>query len=167
MKFNIKAKRLVVIFWFFIPFFTLAQESAESVHPNRLYREGLDLFEKEKYAIAQEKFNIYRENHRNEDKELVANAEYYYAICAIELFHDDAEYHISRFISKHPESSKVNQAYFHMGIFQYRNEAYHKVIDWFDKIEEEKLSEAQQAEYYFKKGYSFFQLNQMESANQE
>lgn len=167
MKFNIKAKRLVVIFWFFIPFFTLAQESAESVHPNRLYREGLELFEKEKYAIAQEKFNIYRENHQNEDKELVANAEYYYAICAIELFHDDAEYHISRFISKHPESSKVNQAYFHMGIFQYRNEAYNKVIDWFDKIEEEKLSEAQRAEYYFKRGYSYFQLDQMDRANQE
>src|SRR6056297_418609 len=167
MKFNIKAISLVVIFCCALPFVSQAQDGEKYNHSSHTYKEALELFDKEKYASAQEKFRLYIDQNSDKDKELVANAEYYYAICAIELFHDDAEYHISRFISRHPESNKVNLAYFHMGIFQYRNENFKKVIQWFDKIEREKLSNEQLAEYYFRKGYSFFQTDQMERANQE
>jgi len=143
-----------------------SQETKAYTAENSHYKKALKLFEKEKYAPAQEIFSEALED-LPEDTELRANAEYYTAICAIKLFHNDAEHLISRFISKHPESSRVNQAYFNMGRFQYRQEEFEKVVHWFDKVEIEKLTEEQLAEYRFKKGYSYFKVDEKNEAGQE
>ncbi len=154
---------ILIIFACFVDGFS--QETKEYTTEHSQYKQALKLFEKEKYTAAKQLFSEVLDD-LSEDTELRANAEYYIAICAIELFHKDAEHLISRFIAKHPESSRVNHAYFNMGRFQYRQEEYEKVVHWFEKLEKEKLTEEQLAEYRFKKGYSHFKIDDKVKASQ-
>ena len=85
-----------------------------------------------------------------------SDAEYYSALCAIELFNKDAEYKTVNFINNNPESSRQKYSYYHMGRFQYREKKYKNAIDWFSKVDPYNLTEDEQAEFYFKTGYSNF-----------
>lgn len=130
------------------------------------FNDGLDLFNKQKYVSSQDKFASVIKHFDNENNNLKTDAEFYYAICAIELFNKDAEYLIQNFINNHPESSKVKDAYFEMGIFQYRKKKYLKAIKWLKKVNTYDLDNKQLAEYYFKFGYSnFIQEKYKEASN--
>ena len=133
--------------------------------PDLEYKTGLELFEKQKYGVAQEHFQNAINSYNESNMEFKANAEFYSALCALELYNEDAEYMISRFIVERPENSKVNAAYFHMGKFQYRQKQYHKAITWFNKLNKDKLNEEELSEYYFKLGYSYFRRKKYEKAS--
>jgi len=143
-----------------------SQESLDFSGENHAYQQALELYEKEKYAAAQEQFEIALDQLGESERGLKANARYYKAICAMELFHEDAEYLLDRFISEHPENPRVNTAYFQMGKYQHRQENYQKAVAWFIRVHEDKLSRAQQSEYFFKLGYSHYQEGTLEEASQ-
>jgi len=100
----------------------------------------------------------------NENSPVRADAEYYHAICALELFNRDAEYLLSKFIAQYPESPKVRMAYFQMGRFKYRQKEYLQAINWFNKVDKYELNSTDLAEYYFKIGYSYIALDDIEKA---
>jgi len=141
-----------------------AQETMVFTNPDKAYKTGLDLFEKEKYGVAQKHFRNAIDSYGDAQSEFKANARYYEALCAMELFNQDAEYLISTFIAEHPENSKVNMARFHMGEFQYRQKKYRQAIDWFNKIDRRQLEKDELSEYYFKLGYSHFILGNYDDA---
>ncbi len=146
-------------------FGAFAQKSMIFTDPDLEYKTGLELFEKQKYGVAQEHFQNAINAYKETNVEFKANAEFYSALCAIELYNEDAEYMISRFIVEHPENSKVNAAYFHMGKFQYRQRQYHQAITWFNKLNKDKLNEEETSEFYFKLGYSYFRRKKFEEAS--
>jgi tetratricopeptide (TPR) repeat protein len=129
------------------------------------YREGVNLFQKERYAQAQYYFNLAVNNYGSEHTDAKADAEYYLALCSIELFNDDAEYRISRFIADYPESPRTRVAYFDMAKFKYRNKKYKEAISYFDKVWKQNLTHKQLCELYFKKGYSYFKTGDNEQAS--
>ena len=163
-------KRLVVIFsviaysGFFSAHSLYAQQSVDHVVDYDSYREGLELFDKEKFGPAQEQFNRAIQRINNPASELYKDATYLSAICAIELFHADAEALILNFIHQYPESKHIKQAYFNLGKFQFRKKRYKDVIEYFDKISVADLEKDQQAEYYFKRGYSLFMEEKFDAA---
>ena len=124
---------------------------------------ALNLYETQNYVCAQEKFNtIMNSDIRSEIK---VDAEFYAAICAIELFNKDAEYLITKFIENHPESGKVKLAYFQMGRYLYRTKKFSKAIKWFEKVDKYDLSTDELSEYYFKSGYSYFVIEKTKKAS--
>lgn len=141
-----------------------AQEKNLMINPDNDYHKGLELFENEKYGSAQVYFQKVIDYYEDQEVENKSNAEYYSAICAVELYHADAEYLISQFIAKYPESSKVNEAKFVMGKFQYRNKRYKDAIFWLDQVDNTKMTDEEVAELYFKRGYSYFMLNDFDRA---
>lgn len=151
---------------FVLPLALNAQEGKNLPPGHAAYQRGIEFYDKEKYAAAQQQFDKALEKMEGKEKELVANARYYMAICGIELHHKNADYLLNRFISEHPENPKVNSAYFYMGEFQYRQENYEGVLRWFDKINKDKLTEAQLDKYYFKLGYSYYQTGESNKASQ-
>lgn len=163
-------KRLGVIFFIIIfsgifsTYDVYAQQSVDHVVDYDSYREGLELFDKEKYGPAQEQFNRAMQKINNPASELYKDAMYLSAICAIELFHADAEALILKFIYQYPESKHIKQAYFNLGKFQFRKKRYKDVIEYFEKISVADLKTDQQAEYYFKNGYSLFVEEQYAAA---
>lgn len=144
---------------------SFSQKPISYTDPDLEYKTGLELFEKMKYGVAQKHFENCIESYGDLNVEFKANAEYYSALCAIELFNEDAEYKISKFIAERPENSKVNAAYFHMGKFQYRQKKYKKAISWFLKLNKDKLNDEEIAEYYFKLGYSYFRTKKYDKAS--
>ncbi len=142
----------------------LAQKTLKYTEFNADYKLGLELFDKGKYGVAQEHFTKVIDKNEFLDNETKANAEYYSSICAIKLYNKDAEYLISGFISHHPESSKVNAAYFNMAKFQYRQKKYINAVHWFKQVKKDKIKDEELSEYYFKLGYCYFMLGNKEKA---
>lgn len=120
------------------------------------YREALNLFDQKKYGAAQRLFFRAIDDVDAPNSEIAVNSEYYAALCAIELFHKDAEFLVKEFIANHPESPWVKHAYFQLGRYNYRKRKWKKVIDFLDKVNIYDLSKAEQGEYYFSLGYSYF-----------
>lgn len=157
-------KLLAICLLLVFEFGAFAQKSMIYNDPDLEYKTGLELFEKQKYGVAQKHFQNAIESYGDVNIEFKANAEFYTALCAIELFNEDAEYLISKFIAERPENSKVNAAYFHMGKFQYRQKQYHQAIKWFTELNKEKLNKDEKEELYFKLGYSYFMRKKFEKA---
>lgn len=129
------------------------------------YRTGVDLFNKQHYSQAQQFFERVVAHYGNEFSDVKADAEYYAALCALELFNTDAEYRIGKFINEYPESPRTRVAYFEMGRYQYRVNNFKEAINYFDRVWKQNLSKDQLAELYFKKGYSYFKLKNYERAS--
>jgi len=142
-----------------------AQRSAVYSDVNADYKNALDLYDKAKFAAARVEFEsvIARINNRND--EVQVNAEYYMAVCALELFNKDAEYQLIEFVRRHPESPRVKVARFQLGRYYYRRKKFKDALEWFEKVDEYDLSNEELSEFYFKKGYSYFRTDDTKNAS--
>lgn len=141
-----------------------AQKTAVYNQPDAKYRDALELFEKEKFGAARE---VFREVIRqiNDDKSVIsADAAFYAALCATELFNKDAEYELTQFINMHPENTKVNLAWFKLASYQYAVAKYKPAVASFDMVDIYELNQQQIIEYNFKKGYSHFSNQENDKA---
>lgn len=154
-------------FIFFIVFFvsTQAQKTTVYTDNNAVYKNALELYDKAKYSAAQSLFAEVVEKNNNIHDEVRINSEYYYAVCALKLFHPDAEFLLQRFIDEYPETPQVRTVYLELGRHYYNNNQFKKAIEFFEKIDRLDLTKDELAEYYFKSGYSYFQLKKYKEAS--
>lgn len=152
--------RFVLFLFIFLPTVGFSQKT--KIYENMNMKVAVDLFEKQKYGVAQTMFqNILKSEI---DLSIQADAQYYSSICAVELFNADAEYQLTKFIENNPESDKIKNAYFQMGRFLYREKKFKHSITWFENVDKYDLNKDALAEYYFKLGYSYFVMNDFEKA---
>jgi len=135
--------------------------------PQSEYHKGMELFNKEKFNSAKECFNKTIEGISDIQSEMRINSEYYAAICAIELFYNDAEYLLNQFIINHPENSKVKLANFQLAKLYYRQKKYTKAVKTFEIVDVYDLNSEDLPEYYFKLGYSYFMDNSFDKAKNQ
>jgi tetratricopeptide (TPR) repeat protein len=141
------------------------QKTTIYTHQNATYNTALELYDKEKFSAAQEKFEAVLTQIVDHKSEVAVNAQYYHALCGLELFNIDAENLLIEFLFAYPGSPKVKLAYFHLGRYQFRKKKYEKATEWFNKIDIYDLDSEELAEYYFKSGYSYFQEEKFEEAS--
>lgn len=134
-----------------------AQKTKVYSYPDKTFKKGLDLFNKQKYASAQEYFEQVLEFYGGNVSLVRMDAAYYNSICAIELFNKDAEFLVNEFLKLYPESPKTPYAYFNMGKLKYREEKYAEATEWFGCLERSQLADSDGPEMLFKKGYSYYQ----------
>lgn len=139
-----------------------AQQTAIFTDDIRFYNQGLELFDKEKYAAAQKYFETYASQTKHSANKI--NAEYYAAVCAMELFNPDAEDKLSKIISKYPENTRSKMARFQLGKLYYRNKNSKQATATLDQVETKYLSGPDLKEYYFIYGYSLFKSDRFEDA---
>lgn len=159
---------------FFILFISIAgnssvfaQKSAIYIHDDAEFETGIELFQKEKFAASQKSFKKVIESHKDPQSLVRIDAEYYNAICAIELFNKDGELFLKQFVKEHPESPKVKSAYFYLGKYNYRKKKYREAIDWFQMVDIYDLSTEELAEFYFKRGYCYFSSEKFAEAKKD
>ncbi|HWY12114.1 MAG TPA: tetratricopeptide repeat protein [Bacteroidia bacterium] len=140
-----------------------AQKTTAYIDRDLLYKQGLDLFDKKQFVAAQKSFGDYISLTSN-TRLLKIDAEYYAAASAIELFHKDGEWRMREFITAHPESNKINGAWFYLGKSSFRKKKYEETIQNFDKVDIYKLPKEDLAELYFKRGYSYIETKNPEKA---
>lgn len=161
MKFLKITLSIIIIF---TSLFAKSQQTNAYHNINSVYNDAVDLFKKEKFGAAEVKFQKILDYSGSEITNLKTNSEYFIAICSKELFNNDAEFLLSNFINNHSESSHIVDAYFQMGLLQYRNKKYKKTIDWLTKVNTYNLNNSELAQYYFKLGYSYFQKKDLKKA---
>lgn len=160
---NYKILILSVIAIFFTSL-NYAQRTAVYNDPEACYKSAVELYSKSLYGPAREKFEQTISMIPDPNIDLRVSSEYYQAICAVELFNDDAELLLRNFIENHPQSAHLRIIYFQSGKFQYRKKNYRNAIESFEKTDPTELTSNEKAEYYFKLGYSYFERKQLEQA---
>lgn len=152
----------LVFFVFLLPL--QGQESVYHSDEDNDFRKGIELLEKEKYGMAQQFFETCYERNKTSNSELRTLSQYYMALCAVRLFNEDAEYLTFKFIGENPESPLVNQAYFNLAGYFYARKRWKNAIDYYLKVNADKLTREEWSECYFKTGYAYFSLDDYKKA---
>ncbi len=155
------------LFSIFVSTLVFSQKTMVYVHDDAEFKTALELFQKEKFGAAQKSFSKIIATHNNPQSLIRIDAEYYNAICAIELFNKDGELYLKQFVKDHPENLKVKTAYFYLGKYNYRKKKYRESLDWFEKVDIYDLTTEELSEFYFKRGYSYFMENKMAEAKKD
>ncbi|HBH06807.1 MAG TPA: hypothetical protein DDX92_09410 [Flavobacteriales bacterium] len=135
-----------------------AQQSLKYEKSNHLYEQAMDLYQKQKYGSAYRAFDKLTIELSDNQHETYVNAYYYKALCAMNLFNRDADYLLRQFVTDHPESPRVKNAYFQLGRYNYRKRKWSKSVKWFANCDVFDLSKEDYNEYHFKLGYALLQL---------
>ena len=143
----------------------LAQKTISLIDAELLYKSGLELFDKKQFGAAQKTFREYTE--RSQVTLIKADAYYYMAASGIELFNRDGEWMMKQFVEKNPSNNKVNSAYFYLAKSNFRKKKYDETIECLNKVDIYNIDKDQLAEYYFKRGYSYLQLNDEEKSKND
>lgn len=141
-----------------------AQRTAIYDQPDAEFRDAQELFDKEKYGCAREKYlNVIRMNN-GKPSELNAQSAYYAARCAIELFNDEAAYRVVQYVRAYPEHTRVYQAWYQLARYHFRFKRYEEALAAFEKVDPYKLRDDEREEFNFKSGYCFFMKGDREKA---
>ncbi|TWR27818.1 tetratricopeptide repeat protein [Mucilaginibacter achroorhodeus] len=168
----IKLKYVAFIAPVFLALPALAQQSP-SFHINRTYQTANNLMAMGKYASAAEQYRLVEQTKitttsqskfESEISLLKENAQYYEALCALELDNDDAQSMFARFIKEHPENPLAKAAYFQVGKSYFKQGKYTEALTWFNKVDAGDLTGSQNTEYKFRKGYAYFVINDYKNA---
>jgi TolA-binding protein len=142
----------------------VAQKPLVFESPKYEFDNAMELYQKEKYGSAQQYFKWVYENTTDKQNDLKTDSYFYMGLCAANLFHEDAVFLLNDFIVKYPVSAQVPRAYFSLGKFYFYQRNYKKAIENFDFVGEKNINKEIRAEYLYKKGYSFFELNKFAEA---
>jgi tetratricopeptide (TPR) repeat protein len=139
-----------------------AQKPYSMEDPDGLFYQAKDLFDKEKYGASSEMFNEFINSEGT--GLLVEEAKYLNAICAVNLFNNDADNLLFQFIKLYPESQFHNEAVFEMGKLAYRDKRFGTAIMWMEEVDPLELSGENRTEHFFIKGYSYFRRERYQEA---
>lgn len=157
-------KIILITIYFGVSMLTYAQKTAVFLNPTAEYNLAIELFSKEKFGSAQKKFINVSEAIKDVQSQMKANSEYYIALCALELYNNDAEYLLNKFIDTYPENSKVRLAYYHLGTFNFSKKKYQKAIRSYEKVDKYDLTDEELIEFHFNTGYCYFNLDDLEKS---
>lgn len=151
------------------PLAAQAQQTQVFANDERHFQQGLELFDRGKYGAAQQAFQRYLELTQRRSGELLApgrttDAEYYYALSGLYLFHPDAEGRILAFATENPAHPKAAVAFFELGKFYFDKKDYAKSVDYLQRVGADNLSTEQRAESEFKLAYSYFAQKEFDKA---
>lgn len=133
-----------------------AQQSAIYRDQDKDLKEGLELFNKDQFGAAQQKFTEYLRRTEGGGSTSRADATFYKAMCALQLDQNNGEALVVSFLDNFPESSKANLARFEMGKVLFVEKKFKKASSWLQQVRVEKLSADHHTEYQFYSGYCFF-----------
>lgn len=128
------------------------------------FNRAMDLYNKEKYAPAIMIFDDYVKKHANKPDIKIMEAEYYAAMSALKLYNPDAEYRMTSFLARHPESPNTNEARITLADYFYQNRNYRKACSYYELVNRQELESDKLPEYFFRYGYSLYIKGDKEKA---
>lgn len=156
-------KQLILVL-FLLPLLVFSQNSDKYDHVDAQYFKAEDLFLKQQFGAAREGFYRFLHTEQGQTPSLLLKASYYEAICALELYHDDALRLLLTFLEDYPESKYRHDIYFRVARQYFNRNQFKNSIEWFDKIPAQEITSEEKAEYYFKVGYAHFKLSHFDQA---
>ncbi|MDP3927979.1 MAG: tetratricopeptide repeat protein [Bacteroidota bacterium] len=139
-----------------------AQQTAIFTDEIKFYNRGLELYDKEKFAAAQKHFDWYARIGSDPINRI--NAEYYAAVCAMELFNQDALPRLNQILKKYTANPKGKLALYQIGKFHYRNKNNPQAVASLDLVQTNYLTGPDLKEFYFIYGYALFRVERFEDS---
>lgn len=153
---------------FFLAFITVisvnAQKTLEYSNKDADFKKAMRLFDNEKFGAAQRQFEKVVKRIDEPHSEIKMTSEYYIAMCALELFNQDAEQLFINFIKDHPQNPKIRKARFQLGKYNYRMKDWRKTVIWLEQVDVNDLETFELPEFHFKYAYALFKLGENELA---
>ena len=152
----------IFVAFLFLSFSGFSQQSA--VYTNALsdYNRALELYNNQQYLAAQALFDEVQDE--VDDERIKSNCAYYIANAAIRLNQPGADELMEDFVERYPTSTKTNAAYLDVADYYFETGKYSLARKWYDMIDQDDLSRAEQERFYFNNGYAYFRANQYEEA---
>ncbi|MEQ1587451.1 MAG: tetratricopeptide repeat protein, partial [Cyclobacteriaceae bacterium] len=154
---------LIFLCVWLVSFFSYSQDLLSQQKAERLFTTGLDLIDHIQYGAAREVFSEYLGAPATSDARR-ADAEYYKAFCALNLYHTDSEKQIEDFIKENPTHPKAITANYDLGNFYYAEKNFKKASLFYKKVDFSGLSQEQQRIGRFRWGYSLFNQKSLKEA---
>lgn len=150
-----KKGTLVLTVLLFGCYLSKGQETISQQKTERLFQTGLDLLSHREYGASLKAFSDFLKVYPRSDSRS-ADAEYYQALCALNLFHGDAERLLENYIANYPGYPKAISAYYDLATFFYGDKNFSKAAVYFSKVDFPSLSNEQQNTGRFRWGYCLF-----------
>lgn len=144
-------------------FSSYSQQSEIYTNSNADYQKGIDLFKNKQYKSAQVIFDKTRFLSSSETE---SDCAFYSAVSSLRLKEDGADDKMELFIKSYPSSSKLNLAYVEIAAYYFENGRYAPSLEYFEKVDENALTEEELDKYNFYRGYTFFATNDKRTAKQ-
>ncbi len=161
-----KKSTWVLVIFLLCHFFVNGQETLSQQKRERLFQTGFDLLSHHEYGAAYKTFEDFLHfNHASDTR--TAEAEYYKAYCALNLYHADGEKLLEDYISNHPGNPRSVTAYYDLAGFYYGEKNYARASQNFAKVDFRALGGEQQNTGRFRWGYSLFTLRSFPAALDE
>ena len=153
----------LVIFLTMASFFTTyAQQTAVYTNAMVDYQKALELYDAKQYLTAQALFDDVGKQSKNE--EIKANCAYYIANCAVRLNQRNADELMEQFVHDYPTSTKRNSAYIDVADYYFENGKYPYALKWYEKVNQNGLSNNEKERFYFNNGYALFKAKDKKGA---
>ena len=134
-----------------------AQRETGDVRQRELYRQATDLYQKQKYAAAQQIYDQIAAGATDRADLTTADACYFAGVCSEKLDNNDAYYRLEEFLRLYPQSSRCNMARFYLGNFYYSRGDYERALEYYRAVNGAEVEYEHRSEYNFKMGYCYFQ----------
>lgn len=131
-----------------------AQQSEIYTHHLKDFNRAVELYKDKQYLSAQLLFTEVQKQYSQMDVQ--ADCSYYIAICAIRLNQNGADQLMEKFLKNYPTSSKSNQAYIEVAQYYFEQGNYNQSLEWYDKIDENTLTNDERDRFNFQKGYVYY-----------
>ena len=151
-----------------LPMAVGAQRETGDERTTGLFRHAMDLYQKQKYAAAQQIFDQVAALDATADGQwlTVSDACYYAGVCSEKLDNDDAYYRLEEFLRLYPQSARQEMARFYLGNFYYARGDYERALEYYKTVDAKEVEYDHRSEYNFKKGYCYFQKGDTKKASE-
>ena len=139
-----------------------AQRETDGERLRDRYMQATDLYQKQKYAAAQQIFD--QVVPASVDWLTASDAAFYAAVCSEKLDNNDAYYRLEEFLRLYPQSSRCNMARFYLGNFYYTRGDYDRALSYYKLVDAAEVEYDHRSEYNFKMGYCYFQRGDLQHA---
>ncbi len=141
-----------------------AQKKTTGDRQRELYAQASDLYQKQKYAAAQQIFDQIALGNVGRADFTTADAAYFAAVCSEKLNNNDAAFRLEEFLRLYPQSSRTNMARFYLGNFHYTRGDYEKALSYYRTVDAKEVEYNHRSEFNFKIGYCYFQKGDLTRA---
>jgi TolA-binding protein len=145
-----------------------AQETAVYSVPSLNFRQGIELFQLQKYGAAKEEFRLaiaeFRKEGDNNNHLQLLEALYYDALTSKLLNRPDAEKLFLDLLDGYEENTTTRLASFHLAGLYFDRKKYDKSIAWYKKVDPADLNPNEKTEFTFRYGFCYFYKKDFEKA---
>lgn len=145
-----------------------AQQTQYLLDPAGSFKQAKEYYQQGSYALAYPMFLQMKAQLKDADKSqnptLFTEIHYYQLVCALKLGEKGAAEQAQEFIDLGDHQPRIEMMYFHLAQYHFRQGSYFQALSLFEKANPRHLSDEEQGEMSFQRGYAYFYLQRFAEA---